>query len=369
MGCSNSTETTAKNTSNPASRPMGKDWGYDPVISEGRFSDLYKLTEKLNAGAYGTVYRGLRASDNLQVAVKETLRTGPNWKSTEADLMREVKVLQKMRHPNVISVYDFFVDKEAKRCYVVLELMRGGDLFEAVVERKQKFNIAYNELQARGIMYVALKAIEYLHTHDIVHRDIKPENLLLVKDNKLPTIKLADFGFVEKEHLLKPGVCGTAGYMAPEIISERPYGKPCDMFSLGVVMYILLAGFPPYWEAQQTAAQESPNGVTTAIYNATVKGAWAFNGSDMWDHVTPELKDLISKLMHLDPRKRPNIKEALAHPWMVKADAEFSARPLDDTLKSLKRFNAKRKLMRGIRAVMAVNRFQNAIGSLTGKKK
>ena len=89
----------------------------------------------------------------------------------------------------------------------------------------------------------------------------------------------------------------------------------------------------------------------------------------MWDHVTPELKDLISKLMHLDPRKRPNIKEALAHPWMVKADAEFSARPLDDTLKSLKRFNAKRKLMRGIRAVMAVNRFQNAIGSLTGKKK
>jgi len=234
--------------------------------------------------------------------------------------------------------------------------MKGGDLFDTVVDRKKKQgSIPYNELEARGIVYVVMKAIEFIHGYDIVHRDIKPENLLLVADIDTPTIKIADFGFAEKESQIKPGICGTAGYMAPEIIKKLPYGKKADVFSLGVVVYILLAGYTPTWQAGQNQ---------NAINEAIRDGNWSFKGGKVWQLVSPEVKDLISRLMAPNPEDRPTIQQALHHPWMEKAPMEFSSRPLDDTLKALKRFNAKRKLMKHVRTVIAANRFKKLLSGL-----
>jgi len=264
----------------------GRDWMGDPVISAGKFTDLYTIhgkngaKKKLGEGAFGTVFQGYRKADKLKVAVKETKREGHNWQDAEEDLKREVKVLQKLQHPNVIKVYDFYIDQEAKRCYVIFELMKGGDLFDTVVDRKKKQgSIPYNELEARGIVYVVMKAVEFMHQYDIVHRDIKPENLLLVSDIDTPTIKIADFGFAEKEAMIKPGICGTAGYMAPEIIEKKPYGKKADVFSLGVVVYILLAGYTPTWKVGHNQA---------AINEAVKNGDWNFeSGKVPTDTDTP----------------------------------------------------------------------------------
>lgn len=308
----------------------------------------------LGAGAFGKVYQGYRLADRLKVAVKELRREGEGWRNNEADLKREVKVLQKVQHPNVIKVYDFYVDPEAKRCYMVCEFMKGGDLFDTVVSRKSKQGtIPYNELEARSIIYVVMKAVEYIHRYDIVHRDIKPENLLLVADVDTPTIKIADFGFADKETQIKPGICGTAGYMAPEILQIKPYGKKADVFSLGVVVYILLAGFAPTWRQGQNQK---------AINEAVLNNEFDWSAR-IWSMVSPEVMDLIRRLMEPDPNNRPTVTEALKHPWMMKAPQEIAARPLDETMKALRRFNAKRKLMKHVRGVMAANKFKRALGA------
>ena len=348
-------EGRTKHTHTVSFRGYGVDWEGPPIISNGFFSQHYSMSKKnkIGEGAYGNVYIGFRQADKMKVAIKETKREGKGWESNEEDLMREVKVLQELDHPNILKIYDFFIDEKKKRCYVVLEFMRGGDLFDTVVTRAKKQSIPFNELEARGIMYVTMKALEYIHDYDIVHRDIKPENLLLLAETSVPTIKIADFGFADKESVIKPGICGTSGYMAPEIILGRPYGKGVDIFSLGVVMYILLAGYPPYWKASNT---------TEGINEAVCKVQWNFEGSEVWKHVTHEVKEMIRGMMELDPTKRLNIKQCLAHSWMEKAPMEFSQRPLDETMQSLRSFNAKRKFQKHVRGIMAANRFKMFLG-------
>jgi serine/threonine protein kinase len=339
----------------------GSDWMGPPKVNEGRFKEFYTLKgskgamKRLGEGAYGQVYLGYRLVDKKKCAVKVTSREGHNWKRNEEDLMREVKVLQKCKHPNVVDIYDFFVDDLDKKCYVVFEYLKGGDLFDAVVKRKETRGIPYNELEARGIIYIILKTLEFIHSYDIVHRDIKPENLLLETDTNVPTIRIADFGFADKESMIEPGHCGTPGYMAPEIIQLQKYGKPSDIFSLGVVMFILFAGYPPTWQAGPKPAD---------INQAIVAGAWDFSGTNNWKIVSMEVKDLIQKCMSLNPVDRPTVSQALAHAWMAKAPAEFDSRPLDDTMKALKKFNAKRKLMKYVRGVIAANRFKKLLGGI-----
>jgi len=357
MGACTSSTSSDKNLVNEklSFRGYGVDWEGPPIITAGHFTQYYSMSKKnkIGEGAYGNVYVGFRQSDKMKVAVKETKREGKGWESNEEDLMREVKVLQKLDHPNILKIYDFFIDEKKKRCFVVLEFMRGGDLFDTVVTRAKKQSIPFNELEARGIMYVTMKALEYMHDHDIVHRDIKPENLLLLAETSVPTIKIADYGFADKETMIKPGVCGTSGYMAPEIILGRSYGKPVDVFSLGVVMFILLAGYPPYWKVSANTPE--------AINEAVCKGMWDFEGANVWKHVTPEVKNLIQGMMHLNPDLRLSIKKCLAHEWMEKAPMEFSQRPLDETMKSLRSFNAKRKFQKHVRGIMAANRFKFAL--------
>lgn len=352
---SDGSESGAKGKHRIRFKGFGSDWRKGPTHSTGTFAENYSIQEKdkLGAGAYGKVYKGRAKnpgdSKPKEVAVKVFSKEGPSWQTYEKDLFKEVKILQQLNHPNIVRCIDFY--KEKKKDFVCLELLEGGDLFESVVTRQSKYDIPYNEGEAREIVFVLLETLRYLHNRDIMHRDLKPENLLLIsKEDNAHVIKLADFGFADKASSLKQrDKCGTPGYMAPEIVLERPYGKPCDMFSAGVITFILLAGYSPFHGAGLNRA---------AINNAVASGRWKFDQSGGWGNVSAAGKDLIKKLMAFDQKKRLTAEGALNHEWMQIAKSELANKPLDQAMKQLRRYNAKRRLMSYVRLVIAANKMR-----------
>ncbi|CAM9422002.1 unnamed protein product, partial [Choristocarpus tenellus] len=185
-------------------------------------------------------------------------------------------------HQNIVKLYGFYEEKYFY--YLVMEVLNGGELFDRIVLRQY-----YNEKEARDTLVVLLDAVRYCHDRDVAHRDLKPENLLLVSDTDDATIKLADFGFarpVGKEGLRTQ--CGTPGYVAPEILKGEVYGKPVDMWSVGVITYILLGGYPPFHDDNQAK-----------LYQKIKKGRVVFH-PQYWNTVSDEAKDLIRKLLTLD---------------------------------------------------------------------
>jgi calcium/calmodulin-dependent protein kinase I len=202
------------------------------------------MDEILGEGAYSVVRPAICRRTNERFAVKIMNRAALS-KEDEADLQSEVSILRKMKHPHIVKLVDFF--EEPSTYLIVMEYIEGGELFDRIV--KKAF---YNEKEARDIVLIILGAIKYLHDQDIVHRDLKPENLLLKSSIDDSDVKLADFGFatyVSGSNLDQQ--CGTPGYVAPEIIAQKMYGKPVDMWSLGVIIYILLGGYPPFHSENQ----------------------------------------------------------------------------------------------------------------------
>jgi len=212
--------------------------------------------------------------------------------------------------------------------------MGGGELFDAITERAES-GLQYTEEWARGIAIDICKALAYLHKKDIVHRDLKPENLLL--DRKKPPfkVKLADFGFADA---MRPGKrqmharLGTPGYVAPEILADRPYGVEVDMWSFGVVLYILLCGYPPFDSEEE---EELSRNITGAEYDYD---------EPEWEHISKDAKDLIDGLFVLDQKKRLTADQVLNDKWM-KADLS-KGEVLDAAAARLKQYNAKRRWRR-----------------------
>lgn len=211
-----------------------------------RFDELYRLKGVLGTGAFSTVREGYhRSNGQVSYAVKCINRKKLS-EEDEAALLDEVSILKEMKHVHIIRLYDFFT--EPSTYYLVMERMRGGELFDRIVAKAY-----YNEKEARDTCKIVLDAVGYCHKNHVAHRDLKPENLLLLSENDDSAVKIADFGFAKKvyEKNSLTTQCGTPGYVAPEILEGTPYDERADMWSVGVILYILLGGYPPFIESTQ----------------------------------------------------------------------------------------------------------------------
>jgi len=300
-------------------------------LGTGAFSKVVKATKKTADGSAG-----------VAVAVKCISRTTSELKQEDVEsLHEEVEVLRSIDHPNVIKLYDFFEEK--KMFYMVIELMEGGELFERIV--KKTF---YNEKEARDLIRILLDALAYLHHAGIVHRDLKPENLLLKSPYNDFDIKLADFGFAKK--LNSNGKksldtqCGTPGYVAPEILKGSKYGSEVDMWSCGVIVYILLGGYPPFHDDNHAV-----------LYRKIKAADYAFE-PQYWEQVSEDAKDLIRKMLVVNPEHRLTADQALRHPWFLVGDHELISRNLTTTLEAMKKFNARRKFRGTVKGVILASK-------------
>jgi len=274
----------------------------------------YEVTGPLlGTGNFSQVKIGIAKHSGEKVAVK--IVNKKQVKHKPEMLTNEVEILLKIDHPNVIKLLDLFDTPET--LYLVMELASGGELFDRIVERE-----SYSEADAREVMWQLLCAIEYIHSQDIVHRDLKPENLLLEAEETDTKIKLTDFGLsriFDNEFMLSTA-CGTPGYVAPEILSAVNYGPPVDMWSAGVIMYILLCGYPPFYNENDAILFES---ILSANYH--------FH-TPYWDHISKPAKDLIRKLLVVEPAGRLTAKQAKETEWFT--NWKPSNEPFPDALKN-----------------------------------
>jgi serine/threonine protein kinase len=306
----------------------------------------------LGSGSFSVVKQAVAlhgAYKGTSFAVKCIRRT--HLPPDEIDALRdEVSILGEVKHPNIIHMHAFYEEEEFY--YLVMEVMAGGELFDRIVQKS-----FYNEKEARDLVKILLSSINYLHERNIVHRDLKPENLLLSNDHDDSDIRLADFGFAKR--VIKPlsTQCGTPGYVAPEIIKGEDYGLGVDMWSIGVITYILLGGYPPFHDDNQAV-----------LYKKIKSGDFVFH-AEYWDPVSDEAKNLISAMLTVDMDKRMTAKEALNHPWISgMTDEDLMSHDLNGTLDEIKKFNARRKLKGTIKAVMAATKMKLLLSSLLKAK-
>ncbi|KAI1333281.1 SMAD/FHA protein kinase [Xylariaceae sp. FL0255] len=271
------------------------------------FLQQYTLLERLGKGHFAEVFLCVEKSTGHRYAVKVfTKHPGLEERSKTDGLQQEIAVLMGVSHPNVLCLKDTFNEKNA--VYLVLELAPEGELFNFIV-MKQKLS----EDEARNLFVQLFQGIKYLHERNIVHRDIKPENILLV--DKEPHAKLADFGLAKiiGEESFTTTLCGTPSYVAPEILAEgrhRKYTKAVDIWSLGVVLYICLCGFPPF--SDELYSREFPYTLSQQIKS----GRFDYP-SPYWDSVGDPALDLIDHMLVVEPEKRYSIDECLQHPWLT----------------------------------------------------
>lgn len=227
-------------------------------------------------------------------------------------------------------------------------------MFEDIVAREY-----YSEADASHCIQQILEAVLHCHQMGVVHRDLKPENLLLASKCKGAAVKLADFGLaieVQGDQQAWFGFAGTPGYLSPEVLRKEAYGKPVDIWACGVILYILLVGYPPFWDEDQHK-----------LYQQIKAGAYDFPSPE-WDTVTPEAKNLINQMLTINPAKRITAHEALKHPWVCQRSTVASMMHRQETVECLKKFNARRKLKGAILTTMLATRNFSAAKSLLNKK-
>uniref|UniRef100_A0A673LT69 calcium/calmodulin-dependent protein kinase n=1 Tax=Sinocyclocheilus rhinocerous TaxID=307959 RepID=A0A673LT69_9TELE len=255
-------------------------------------------------------------------------------------LEREARICRLLKHPNIVRLHDSISEEGFH--YLVFDLVTGGELFEDIVAREY-----YSEADASQCINQILESVNHIHQHDIVHRDLKPENLLLASKMKGAAVKLADFGLaieVQGDQQAWFGFAGTPGYLSPEVLRKDPYGKPVDIWACGVILYILLVGYPPFWDEDQHK-----------LYQQIKAGAYDFPSPE-WDTVTPEAKNLINQMLTINPAKRITAEQALKHPWVCQRSTVASMMHRQETVECLRKFNARRKLKGAILTTMLVSR-------------
>ena len=280
-----------------------------------RVEEDYDIRDILGSGTVGQVRRAIHRQTGKERAVK-IIGGGRNRFMTgqqQDPLEVEAAILRELQHPYVVQLIDVYISSKNNTVYLVMELLNGGDLFDRIVEKTM-----YTEVESRRVMRRLLNAIHYLHEDcNIVHRDIKPENILLCNKTNCIDVKLTDFGLAKevKGNDLKT-FCGTPQYFAPEVLKRQStvagrgrYGKPADMWSLGVVLYVMLSGMPPF-DDDSHGKLEFPE--------------------DPWQGISKEAQDLIQCLLQADPRKRCTVKQACEHPWILTEDFDTHIHPLHD---------------------------------------
>ncbi|XP_029452253.1 calcium/calmodulin-dependent protein kinase type II subunit delta isoform X10 [Rhinatrema bivittatum] len=304
-----------------------------------RFTDEYQLFEELGKGAFSVVRRCMKIPSGQEYAAK-IINTKKLSARDHQKLEREARICRLLKHPNIVRLHDSISEEGFH--YLVFDLVTGGELFEDIVAREY-----YSEADASHCIQQILESVNHCHLNGIVHRDLKPENLLLASKSKGAAVKLADFGLaieVQGDQQAWFGFAGTPGYLSPEVLRKDPYGKPVDMWACGVILYILLVGYPPFWDEDQHR-----------LYQQIKAGAYDFPSPE-WDTVTPEAKDLINKMLTINPAKRISASEALKHPWICQRSTVASMMHRQETVDCLKKFNARRKLKGAILTTMLATR-------------
>ncbi|XP_026046465.1 calcium/calmodulin-dependent protein kinase type II subunit gamma isoform X8 [Astatotilapia calliptera] len=309
------------------------------VVTSTRFTDEYQLYEELGKGAFSIVRRCIKKSTGQEYAAK-IINTKKLSARDHQKLEREARICRLLKHPNIVRLHDSIAEEGFH--YLVFDLVTGGELFEDIVAREY-----YSEADASHCINQILESVSHIHQHDIVHRDLKPENLLLASKMKGAAVKLADFGLaieVQGEQQAWFGFAGTPGYLSPEVLRKDPYGKPVDIWACGVILYILLVGYPPFWDEDQHK-----------LYQQIKAGAYDFPSPE-WDTVTPEAKNLINQMLTINPAKRITADQALKHPWVCQRSTVASMMHRQETVECLRKFNARRKLKGAILTTMLVSR-------------
>uniref|UniRef100_A0A8C9WKE7 calcium/calmodulin-dependent protein kinase n=1 Tax=Scleropages formosus TaxID=113540 RepID=A0A8C9WKE7_SCLFO len=295
-----------------------------------RFTDEYQLYEELGKGAFSVVRRCVKLSTGQEYAAK-IINTKKLSARDHQKLEREARICRLLKHPNIVRLHDSISEEGFH--YLLFDLVTGGELFEDIVAREY-----YSEADASHCIQQILEAVLHCHQMGVVHRDLKPENLLLASKCKNAAVKLADFGLaieVQGDQQAWFGFAGTPGYLSPEVLRKEAYGKPVDIWACGVILYILLVGYPPFWDEDQHK-----------LYQQIKAGAYDFPSPE-WDTVTPEAKNLINQMLTINPAKRITAQEALKHPWVCQRSTVASMMHRQETVECLKKFNARRNVCLG----------------------
>lgn len=264
-----------------------------------QFSDAYEVKEDIGVGSYSVCKRCIQKSTGMEYAVKIINKA-------KRDPTDEVEILLRYgQHPNIITLKDVYDD--GRSVYLVTELLKGGELLDKIL--RQKF---FSEREASAVLYTITKTVEYLHAQGVVHRDLKPSNILYVDESGNPeSIRICDFGFAKQlraENGLLMTPCYTANFVAPEVLKKQGYDAACDIWSLGVLLYTMLTGFTPF----ANGPEDTPEEILARIGS----GKFCLTGG-YWNSVSPEAKDLVSNMLHVDPHQRLTAAQVLRHPWIV----------------------------------------------------
>lgn len=271
-------------------------------VKSKAFTDDYELNEELGSGSYSVCRKCTHRATGHEFAVKVI-------EKSKHDPFEEVELLLRYsEHPNIVTLQDVYDTKD--KVYIVTEMLKGGELLDKIL--RQKF---FSEREASAVLETLAKTVHYLHTKGVVHRDLKPSNILYADDTGSPgSLRICDFGFAKQlraENGLLMTPCYTANFVAPEVLKKQGYDEACDVWSLGVLLYTMLAGHTPF--------ANGPNDTPGDILARIGEGKFSLSGGN-WDSVSPLAKDLVARMLHIDPHHRITLQQVLSHRWVASRD-------------------------------------------------
>lgn len=311
------------------------------------FDNIYELLEVIGKGPFSVVRRCVHRESGQQFAVKivdvAKFTSSPGLNSE--DLKREASICHMLKHSHIVELLDTY--SSDGMLYMVFEFMQGADLCFEIVKRATA-GFVYSEAVASHYMRQMLEALRYCHNNDIIHRDLKPHCILLSSTENSAPVKIGGFGVaiqLDESAKISGGRIGTPHYMAPEVVNREPYGKPVDVWGCGIMLFILLSGYPPFY------------GTKDRLFKMITKGAFHMHRKQ-WDLISDAAKDLVARMLEVDPDKRISIDEALEHPWIkVTCIKEKTKIHLQETVEEMKKFNTRRKLKGAIMAAVSSSKW------------
>ncbi|CAK8690288.1 peripheral plasma membrane protein CASK-like isoform X2 [Clavelina lepadiformis] len=313
---------------------------------ESLFEDIYEQYETIGKGPFSIVRRCIHKESRQQFAVKivDVAKFTASPGLSTHDLKREASICHLLKHPHVVELIEVYSSNGL--LYMVFEFMDGADLCFEIVKRAN-MGFVYSEAVTSHYMKQILEALRYCHEHNVVHRDIKPHCVLLASKENSAAVKLGGFGLavqIESNGFISGGNIGTPHFMAPEVVQGEPYGMPVDIWGCGVMMFILVSGSLPFY------------GTRERLYESITQGKYKMNPRQ-WEHISESCKDLIQRMLTIDPNERITVFECLNHPWIKERERYAPKIHLNESVEQLKKFNARRKLKGAVLAAVSSAKF------------
>ena len=316
------------------------------IFAKTEVKKHYNFGKQLGSGNFAVVYTCIKKNDEKPSIPQEVAIKVIDKAKVEDmnDVAREIEIMGQIDHKNVVKLFELY--DEPKKKNLVMELVTGGELFDRIVAMGN-----FTEKKAATILHTLCEALDYMHDKKIVHRDLKPENILMANASEDAPIKIADFGLariVSDKDMMKTA-CGTPGYVAPEVLQNKGYDSGAvDMWSAGVILYIMLCGFPPFYE------EELP-----ALFDSIIKGRYDFP-SPWWDAISNPAKDCVRGLLTVDPKKRMTAAQCMVNTWVKMAAPETTI-----DLKNIRKYQATRKMKKVALGIIAAQRAHKSLAAFS----